>query len=163
MLKIAENTAVLTAAKLLEVVKSLKEKDPELRVKNPFTSGLNFADGEIITFVGFAYSEWADDESDKHGLYPTLLLKSGESVKSLSLSVFRKRKGGVLVDPKRNPKRIFDMWGNEGGLATEVANYTEVSEAALKAVEKYLKSGEHKMCVRWIQTDKGFTSLVNIL
>lgn len=163
MLKIAENNVALTATKLLAAMKSMSEKDPELRVKNPFTSGLNFADEEVVTFAGFGYSEWSDDESDKRGVFPTLLLKSGESVKPLSLSVFRKRKGGVLIDPKRNSKRVFDMWGNEGGLAAEVAKFTELSETALKAVEAYLKGGEHRIQVRWVQTDKGFTSLVNIL
>ena len=160
----------LAAADLVAAIKSLKDADPNLRVKNPFTSGVAFDEGEEVKFVGFDYSTWVGDGKDghpnAHGIFPVIVLDSISTGtrKRLALSSLTKAKGGILVDDTKNPEKRKGMWTNDGGLASVAKGFSELSSEALTAIADFMGQNTHKMRVQWIEVSSTFfTSLVNIL
>lgn len=172
MIKVSEEVREkpFVAMDLIAAIKSLKEADPNLRVKNPFTSGVAFDEGEDVKFVGFDYSTWEGDGKDghpnAHGVFPVIVLDSVSTGtrKRLALSSLTKSKGGILVDETKNPERRKGMWTNDGGLATVAKGFSELSEEALTAIATFMGKKAHKIRVQWIEVSPTFfTSLVNIL
>jgi hypothetical protein len=172
MIKISDEVREkpLAAGDLLAAIKSLSAADPEMRVKNPFTSGVAFDEGEEVKFVGFDYSEWTGDGKDghpnAHGLFPVIVLDSVSTGtrKRLALSSLTKAKGGILVDEAKNPERRKGMWTNDGGLAAVAKGFSELSEDALTAIANFMGNKTHKIRVQWVEVSPTFfTSLVNIL
>jgi hypothetical protein len=172
MIKISEkvNEKPFAANELLAAINSRCEDDPDMRVKNPFTSGVAFDEGEEVKFIGFDYSEWAGDGKDghpnAHGLFPVIVLDSVSTGtrKRLALSSLTKAKGGILVDEAKNPERRKGMWTNDGGLAAVAKGFSELSEDALTAIANFMGKEAHKVRVQWVEVSPTFfTSLVNIL
>lgn len=160
----------LAASDLLAAIKSLRDADPTMRVKNPFTSGVPFDNEEEVKFIGFDYSTWEGDGKDghpnAHGLFPVLVLDSVSTGtrKRLALSSLTKAKGGILVDETKNPERRKGMWTNDGGLAAVAKGFSELSEDALNAIATFMGKKAHKVRVQWVEVSPTFfTSLVNIL
>jgi len=165
-IKAIEIPASRVAMNAKELAKALNEKvasDPNLKLKNPFTSGLNFSDGEKVTLVGFNYQEWQEEGTQRHGCYAVMVLKSGEVEKTLSLTTLTKTKVGVLLDNTDNPSASMGAWSNKGGLSDVCRGLTTLDEKSLDTISKWFK-GEKTVRVRWIEhPTKGTLSLVNIL
>ena len=153
----------MTAKELINALSEKLATDTTCKLKNPFTSGLNFTDGEKVTFLGFNYQEWAEEGTTRHGCFAGLVLKSGEVEKTLSLTSLTKTKVGVLLDTTENPSGSVGAWSNSGGLSDVCRGLTNLDEKSLDTIAKWFK-GEKTMRVRWIEhPTKGTLSLVNII
>lgn len=162
-IEIPTTRGTMNAKKLAETLNALKASDPNMKVKNPFTSGLNFSDGEKVTLVGFNYQEWQEEGTSRHGCYAVMVLKSGEVEKTLSITTMTKTKVGVLLDTTENPGAVVGAWQSKGGLADVCRGLTTLDEKSLDTIAKWFK-GEKTVRVRWIEhPTKGTLSLVNIL
>jgi hypothetical protein len=172
MLKNLEpTTAKVDAATLMEAVKAYNAKNPD-HLRNPFTQGLQFEDGESVVFEGFTLQPWTDTaDSRRFGAYVCVVLNG----KNYSLSSPLKTKLGTLLDKELNPSKEERNWSATGGLADLLRTLADFSEENLTKVEDFFlepKKGNsarkpiaRKMWVRWIAFPGGGsrgTSITNI-
>ena len=169
-LKNTNATSAKSAEEIMASITAYKSEHPE-HLRNPFTQGLNFADGEEVKFGGFVLQEWEDTEdSRRYGAYLCVVLND----KPYSLSSPTKIKLGNLIDPVLNPKKEEGAWSSQGGLAELMKGLTDLSDENLKKIEDFFlepKKGNgarkpiaRKMWVRWIITSRGGqSSISNVL
>ena len=169
-LKNTNLTAAKSAAEIMSAITSYKSEHPD-KLRNPFTQGLQFADGEEVKFEGFALQEWEDTEdSRRYGAYICIVLNG----KNYSLSSPTKIKLGNLIDSSLNPKKEEGAWSAQGGLAELLKGFSDLSDENLAKIEDFFlepKKGNsarkpiaHKMWVRWIVTQRGGqSSISNVL
>ena len=169
-LKNTNLTAAKSAAEIMSVITSYKSEHPE-HLRNPFTQGLQFADGEEVRFEGFSLQEWEDtDDSRRYGAYLCIVLNG----KNYSLSSPTKIKLGNLIDATLNPKKEEGAWSAQGGLAELLKGFSDLSDANLTKIEDFFlepKKGNaarkpiaRKMWIRWIVTQRGGqSSISNVL
>ena len=166
-LKNTNLTAAKSAEEIMSAVVAYKSEHPE-HLRNPFTQGFNFADGEEVKFGGFVLQEWEDTEdSRRYGAYLCIVLNG----KPYSLSSPTKTKLGNLIDPVLNPKREDGAWSSKGGLADLLQGFSDLSDENLKKIEDFFlepKKGnaarkpiQRKMWVRWIVTARGGQSCIS--
>lgn len=165
-----ENNQKLTAKDLAALYNEKSAKDPNCRLKNPFTQGVNFDDGESVTFISFGYNEWEDDGKGQghtkgYGIYPIIRLQTASGEKSLAIGSLTKAKGGILIDDVRNAERKLGMWTNEGGLAAVAKGCSQLDEQSLTKIEDWFKKNKTaKMAVKWVEVNPTFfVSLVNVV
>ena len=169
-LKNTNLTAAKSATEIMNVVLAYKNEHPD-HLRNPFTQGNQFADGEEVKFEGFSLQEWEDTEdSRRYGAYPCVVLNG----KNYSLSSPTKIKLGNLIDNKLNPKKEEGAWSAQGGFADLLKGFVDLSEENLAKIEDFFlepKKGNgarkpiaRKMWVRWIVTQRGGqSSISNVL
>ena len=168
-----KNTTSVSAKSAEEIMASItayKQEHPE-HLRNPFTQGLQFADGEEVRFEGFSLQEWEDTEdSRRYGAYLCVVLNG----KQYSLSSPLKTKLGTLLDKTLNPKSEEGAWAAQGGLAELLKGFSDLSDENLSKIEDFFlepKKGTkerkpiaRKMWVRWIVTARGGqSSISNVL
>ena len=163
-------TPAKSAADIMNTILAYKSEHPE-HLRNPFTQGLNFSDGEEVTFEGFSLQEWEDTEdARRYGAYLCVVLNG----KPYSLSSPLKTKLGNLIDSKLNPKSEEGAWSASGGLAELLKGFADLSDENLQKIEDFFlepKKGNkerkpiaRKMWVRWIITSRGGqSSISNVL
>ena len=159
-----------SAAEIMSAVLNYKNEHPD-KLRNPFTQGFQFADGEEVKFEGFVLQEWEDSEdSRRYGAYLCVVLNG----KNYSLSSPLKTKLGNLLDSKLNPKNEEGAWSSKGGLADLLKGFSDLSDENLAKIEDFFlepKKGNstrkpitRKMWVRWIATPRGGqSSISNVL
>ena len=169
-LKNTNLTPAKTAAEIMSAIAAYKSEHPE-HLRNPFTQGLQFADGEEVRFEGFALQEWEDTEdSRRYGAYLCIVLNG----KNYSLSSPTKIKLGNLIDNTLNPKKEEGAWSAKGGLAELLKGFSDLSDENLAKIEDFFlepKKGNatrkpiaRKMWVRWIVNNRGGqSSISNVL
>ena len=169
-LKNTNSVSAKSAADIMNVILTYKNEHPD-KLRNPFTQGLQFADGEEVRFEGFALQEWEDSEdARRYGAYLCVVLNG----KNYSLSSPLKTKLGNLLDSKLNPKNEEGAWSAQGGLADLLKGFADLSGENLVKIEDFFlepKKGNsarkpiaRKMWVRWIATPRGGqTSISNVL
>ena len=169
-LKNTNLTPAKTAAEIMSAIAAYKSEHPE-HLRNPFTQGLQFADGEEVRFEGFALQEWEDSEdARRYGAYLCVVLNG----KNYSLSSPLKTKLGNLLDSKLNPKNEEGAWSSKGGLAELLKGFSDLSDENLAKIEDFFlepKKGNatrkpiaRKMWVRWIVNNRGGqSSISNVL
>ena len=169
-LKNTNLTPAKSAADIMNAITAYKSEHPD-KLRNPFTQGLQFADGEEVKFEGFALQEWEDTEdSRRYGAYLCVVLNG----KNYSLSSPTKIKLGNLLDDKLNPKKEEGAWTAKGGLADLLKGLSDLSDENLAKIEDFFlepKKGTkerkpipRKMWVRWIATPRGGqSSISNVL
>ena len=169
-LKNTNLTAAKSASEIMSAITSYKSEHPD-KLRNPFTQGLQFADGEEVKFEGFALQEWEDTEdSRRYGAYLCIVLNG----KNYSLSSPTKIKLGNLIDNTLNPKSEEGAWSAQGGLAELLKGFSDLSDENLSKIENFFlepKKGNsarkpipRKMWVRWIVTQRGGqSSISNVL
>lgn len=169
-LKNTTSTVAKSAAEIMNAVLTYKNEHPE-HLRNPFTQGLQFADGESVNFEGFSLQEWEDTEdSRRYGAYLCVVLNG----KQYSLSSPLKTKLGTLIDKTLNPKSEEGAWASQGGLAELLKGFSDLSDENLSKIEDFFlepKKGNsarkpiaRKMWVRWIVTSRGGqSSISNVL
>ena len=169
-LKNTNLTPAKTAAEIMNVVLQYKNEHPE-HLRNPFTQGFQFADGESVNFEGFVLQEWEDSEdARRYGAYLCVVLNG----KNYSLSSPLKTKLGNLLDSKLNPKNEEGAWSSKGGLAELLKGFSDLSDENLAKIEDFFlepKKGNatrkpiaRKMWVRWIVNNRGGqSSISNVL
>ena len=169
-LKNTNLTAAKSAAEIMNVVLAYKNEHPD-KLRNPFTQGQQFADGEEVKFEGFSLQEWEDTEdSRRYGAYLCVVLNG----KNYSLSSPTKIKLGNLIDNTLNPKKEEGAWSAQGGLADLLKGFAELSDENLAKIEDFFlgaKKGNgarkpipRKMWVRWIVNQRGGqSSISNVL
>lgn len=165
-----ENNQKLTAKELAALYQEKAASDPNCRLKNPFTQGVNFDDGEAVSFVSFGYNEWEDDgvgvgHKKGYGIYPVIRLSTPSGEKSLAIGSLTKAKGGILIDDARNAERKVGMWANEGGLASVAKGCSQLNEESLQKIADWFKKTKTaKIAVRWVEVNPTFfVSLVNVV
>ena len=169
-LKNTNSVSAKSATEIMDAVLQYKNEHPN-KLRNPFTQGLQFADGESVKFEGFALQEWEDTEdARRYGAYLCIVLNG----KNYSLSSPTKIKLGNLLDNALNPKKEEGAWTAQGGLADLLKGFADLSDTNLAKIEDFFlepKKGNgarkqipRKMWVRWIATSRGGqTSISNIL
>ena len=169
-LKNTNLTPAKTAAEIMSAITAYKSEHPE-HLRNPFTQGLQFADGESVKFEGFALQEWEDTEDTRrYGAYLCIVLNG----KNYSLSSPTKIKLGNLIDNTLNPKKEEGAWSAQGGLAELLKGFSDLSDENLTKIENFFlepKKGNaarkpiaRKMWVRWIVNNRGGqSSISNVL
>ena len=169
-LKNTNFTAAKSAAEILGAVLKYKNEHPE-HLRNPFTQGFQFTDGESVNFEGFVLQEWEDTEdSRRYGAYLCVVLNG----KNYSLSSPLKTKLGNLLDSTLNPKKEEGAWSAQGGLSELLKGFSDFSDENLAKIEDFFlepKKGNgarkpipRKMWVRWIATQRGGqSSISNVL
>ena len=169
-LKNTNLTTAKSAAEIMASITSYKREHPE-HLRNPFTQGLQFADGESVNFEGFALQEWEDTEDTRrYGAYLCIVLNG----KNYSLSSPTKIKLGNLIDTTLNPKKEEGAWSSKGGLADLLKGFSDLSDENLSKIEDFFlepKKGNaarkpipRKMWVRWIVNNRGGqSSISNVL
>ena len=169
-LKNTTSIAAKSAAEIMDAVLQYKNEHPE-HLRNPFTQGFQFADGESVNFGGFVLQEWEDTEdARRYGAYLCIVLND----KPYSLSSPTKIKLGTLLDKTLNPKSEEGAWSAKGGLADLLKGFADLSDENLKKIEDFFlepKKGNsarkpiaRKMWVRWIVTARGGqSSISNVL
>ena len=169
-LKNTNSVSAKSATEIMDAVLQYKNEHPD-KLRNPFTQGLQFADGEEVKFGGFALQEWEDTEdARRYGAYLCIILND----KNYSLSSPIKVKLGNLIDSKLNPKSEEGAWSAQGGLAELMKGFSDLSDKNLAKIEDFFfepKKGNgarkpipRKMWVRWIVTSRGGqTSISNVL
>lgn len=170
-LKNTEARTASTAAEIMTAIVAYKNANPD-HMRNPFTQGLQFADGEQISeFGGFALQEWKDTEDEsRYGAYVCIIING----KNYSLSSPIKTKLGTLLDKDLNPTKGEGAWSAQGGLADLLRGLDDLSEDNLAKIEDFFlepKKGNQKrkpiarkMWVRWIVTARGGqSSISNVL
>ena len=169
-LKNTNFTTAKSAADIMNVILTYKNEHPD-KLRNPFTQGLQFADGEEVHFEGFSLQEWEDSEdARRYGAYLCVVLNG----KNYSLSSPLKTKLGNLLDSKLNPKNEEGAWSSKGGLADLLKGFADFSDENLSKIEDFFlepKKGnsarkpiQRKMWVRWIATPRGGqSSISNVL
>ena len=169
-LKNTNSVSAKSATEIMDAVLQYKNEHPN-KLRNPFTQGLQFADGESVKFEGFALQEWEDTEdARRYGAYLCIVLNG----KNYSLSSPTKIKLGNLLDNALNPKKEEGAWAAQGGLAELLKGFSDLSDENLSKIEDFFlesKKGNgarkqipRKMWVRWIATSRGGqTSISNIL
>ena len=169
-LKNTTSISAKSATEIMDAVLQYKNEHPE-HLRNPFTQGLQFADGEEVKFEGFALQEWEDTEdSRRYGAYLCIVLNG----KNYSLSSPTKIKLGNLIDNALNPKKEEGAWSSKGGLADLLKGFSDLSDENLSKIEDFFlepKKGNgarkpipRKMWVRWIVTQRGGqSSISNVL
>ena len=169
-LKNTTATSAKSAEEIMASVTAYKQEHPE-KLRNPFTQGFNFADGEEVKFGGFVLQEWEDTEdARRYGAYLCVVLNG----KNYSLSSPLKTKLGNLIDNTLNPKKEEGAWASQGGLADLLKGFSDLSDENLKKIEDFFlepKKGNgarkpiaRKMWVRWIVTARGGqSSISNVL
>lgn len=169
-LKNTNAVSAKSAEEIMSAVVAYKSEHPD-KLRNPFTQGLNFADGEEVRFEGFALQEWEDTEdSRRYGAYLCIVLNG----KNYSLSSPTKIKLGNLIDNTLNPKKEEGAWSAQGGLAELLKGFSDLSDENLSKIEDFFlepKKGNgarkpiaRKMWVRWIVTARGGqSSISNVL
>ena len=169
-LKNTNLTPAKSAAEIMSAITAYKSEHPD-KLRNPFTQGLQFADGEEVKFEGFALQEWEDTEdSRRYGAYLCIVLNG----KNYSLSSPTKIKLGNLIDNTLNPKKEEGAWSAQGGLAELLKGFSDLSDENLSKIENFFlepKKGNsarkpipRKMWVRWIVTQRGGqSSISNVL
>ena len=169
-LKNTNSVSAKSATEIMDAVLQYKNEHPE-HLRNPFTQGLQFADGEEVRFDGFALQEWEDTEdSRRYGAYLCIVL----SGRNYSLSSPLKTKLGTLIDKTLNPKSEEGAWSAQGGLAELLKGFSDLSDENLSKIENFFlepKKGTkerkpipRKMWVRWIVTQRGGqSSISNVL
>ena len=168
-----KNTNAISAKSAEEIMNAIvayKGEHPD-KLRNPFTQGLQFADGEEVHFDGFALQEWEDTEdARRYGTYLCVVLNG----KNYSLSSPLKTKLGNLIDKTLNPKSEEGAWAAQGGLAELLKGFSDLSDENLAKIEDFFlepKKGNsarkpiaRKMWVRWIVTARGGqSSISNVL
>ena len=169
-LKNTNVTAAKSAAEIMGDIVAYKSEHPD-HLRNPFTQGFQFADGESVNFEGFSLQEWEDTEdSRRYGAYLCVVLNG----KQYSLSSPLKTKLGTLIDKTLNPKSEEGAWASQGGLADLLKGFADLSDENLSKIEDFFlepKKGTkerkpipRKMWVRWIVTQRGGqSSISNVL
>ena len=169
-LKNTTSTTAKSAAEIMAAVSAYKQEHPD-KLRNPFTQGLQFIDGESVNFEGFSLQEWEDSEdARRYGAYLCVILNG----KNYSLSSPLKTKLGNLIDPVLNPKKEEGAWSSQGGLADLLKGFSDLSDENLAKIENFFlepKKGNgarkpiaRKMWVRWIVTARGGqSSISNVL
>ena len=169
-LKNTNATSAKTAAEIMSAITAYKSEHPD-KMRNPFTQGLQFADGESVNFEGFSLQEWEDTEdARRYGAYLCIVLNG----KNYSLSSPTKIKLGNLIDNALNPKKEEGAWSSKGGLADLLKGFSDLSDENLGKIEDFFlepkkgngarKSIPRKMWVRWIVTQRGGqSSISNVL
>ena len=169
-LKNTTSISAKSATEIMDAVLQYKNEHPE-HLRNPFTQGLQFADGEEVKFGGFVLQEWEDTEdSRRYGAYLCVVLNG----KNYSLSSPLKTKLGTLIDKTLNPKSEEGAWASQGGLADLLKGFADLSDENLTKIEDFFlepkkgngarKSIPRKMWVRWIVTQRGGqSSISNVL
>ena len=169
-LKNTNSVSAKSATEIMNVILTYKNEHPE-KLRNPFTQGLQFADGESVKFEGFVLQEWEDTEdSRRYGAYLCVVLNG----KNYSLSSPTKIKLGNLIDATLNPKKEEGAWSAQGGLAELLKGFSDLSDENLSKIEDFFlepKKGNgprkpipRKMWVRWIVTQRGGqSSISNVL
>ena len=169
-LKNTNSVSAKSATEIMDAVLQYKNEHPE-HLRNPFTQGFQFADGESVNFEGFVLQEWEDTEdARRYGAYLCVVLNG----KNYSLSSPLKTKLGTLIDKTLNPKSEEGAWASQGGLADLLKGFADLSDANISKIEDFFlepKKGTkerkpipRKMWVRWIVTARGGqTSISNVL
>ena len=169
-LKNTNSVSAKSATEIMGAVLQYKNEHPE-HLRNPFSQGLQFADGEEVRFDGFVLQEWEDTEDTRrYGAYLCVVLNG----KNYSLSSPTKIKLGNLIDTTLNPKKEEGAWSSKGGLADLIKGFSDLSDENLSKIEDFFlepKKGnaarkpiQRKMWVRWIATPRGGqTSISNVL
>ena len=169
-LKNTNSISAKSATEIMDAVLQYKNEHPE-HLRNPFTQGFQFADGESVNFEGFVLQEWEDSEdARRYGAYLCVVLNG----KQYSLSSPLKTKLGTLIDKTLNPKSEEGAWSSQGGLAELLKGFSDLSDENLSKIEDFFlepKKGTkerkpipRKMWVRWIVTARGGqTSISNVL
>ena len=169
-LKNTNSVSAKSATEIMNAVLQYKNEHPE-HLRNPFTQGFQFADGEEVRFEGFVLQEWEDTEdARRYGAYLCVVLNG----KNYSLSSPLKTKLGTLIDKTLNPKSEEGAWASQGGLADLLKGFSDLSDENLAKIEDFFlepKKGNgarkpipRKMWVRWIITARGGqTSISNVL
>ena len=169
-LKNTNLTSAKTAAEIMSAITAYKSEHPD-KMRNPFTQGFQFADGESVNFEGFVLQEWEDTEdARRYGAYLCVVLNG----KNYSLSSPLKTKLGNLIDATLNPKKEEGAWSSKGGLADLLKGFSDLSDENLAKIEDFFlepKKGNaarkpiaRKMWVRWIVNNRGGqTSISNVL
>ena len=169
-LKNTNATSAKSAEEIMASITAYKQEHPD-KLRNPFTQGLQFADGESVNFEGFSLQEWEDTEdSRRYGAYLCVVLNG----KNYSLSSPTKIKLGNLIDKTLNPKSEEGAWSSQGGLAELLKGFADLSDENLQKIEDFFlepKKGNkerkpiaRKMWVRWIVTSRGGqSSISNVL
>ena len=169
-LKNTNSISAKSAIEIMDAVLNYKNEHPD-KLRNPFTQGLQFADGEEVKFEGFTLQEWEDTEdSRRYGAYLCIVLNG----KNYSLSSPTKIKLGNLLDSKLNPKNEEGAWSAQGGLSELLKGFSDLSDENLTKIENFFlepKKGNgarkpipRKMWVRWIATPRGGqSSISNVL
>ena len=169
-LKNTNSVPAKSATEIMDAVLQYKNEHPD-KMRNPFTQGLQFADGEEVRFEGFVLQEWEDTEdSRRYGAYLCVVLNG----KNYSLSSPNKIKLGNLIDATLNPKKEEGAWSAKGGLADLLKGFSDLSNENLAKIENFFlepKKGNaarkpipRKMWVRWIATPRGGqSSISNVL
>lgn len=169
-LKNTNSISAKSAAEIMGAVLQYKNEHPD-KMRNPFTQGFQFADGESVKFEGFVLQEWEDTEDTRrYGAYLCVVLNG----KNYSLSSPLKTKLGTLIDKTLNPKSEEGAWASQGGLADLLKGFSDLSDENLTKIEDFFlepKKGngarkpiQRKMWVRWIVTARGGqTSISNVL
>ena len=169
-LKNTNLTSAKTAAEIMSAITAYKSEHPD-KMRNPFTQGFQFADGESVNFEGFVLQEWEDSEdARRYGAYLCVVLNG----KNYSLSSPLKTKLGNLIDSKLNPKNEEGAWSAQGGLADLLKGFSDLSDENLAKIEDFFlepKKGNgarkpiaRKMWVRWIVNNRGGqSSISNVL
>ena len=168
-LKNTNSVSAKSATEIMDAVLQYKNEHPE-HLRNPFTQGLQFADGESVNFEGFVLQEWEDTEdARRYGAYLCVVLNG----KNYSLSSPLKTKLGNLIDATLNPKKEEGAWSSKGGLADLLKGFSDLSDENLAKIEDFFlepKKGNaarkpipRKMRVRWLVTSRGGqTSISNV-
>ena len=169
-LKNTNSVSAKSATEIMNAILTYKNEHPD-KMRNPFTQGLQFADGESVNFEGFVLQEWEDTEdSRRYGAYLCIILNG----KNYSLSSPTKIKLGNLIDNTLNPKKEEGAWSAQGGLSELLKGFSDLSDENLAKIENFFlepKKGNsarkpipRKMWVRWIVTQRGGqTSISNVL
>ena len=169
-LKNTNSVSAKSAEEIMSAITAYKSEHPD-KLRNPFTQGIQFADGEEVHFEGFALQEWEDTEdSRRYGAYLCVVLNG----KNYSLSSPVKIKLGNLIDNTLNPKKEEGAWASQGGLADLLKGFADLSDENLTKIEDFFlepKAGNkarkpipRKMWVRWIVTSRGGqSSISNVL
>ena len=169
-LKNTNSVSAKSATEIMNAILTYKNEHPD-KMRNPFTQGLQFADGESVNFEGFVLQEWEDTEdSRRYGAYLCVVLNG----KNYSLSSPTKIKLGNLIDNTLNPKKEEGAWSAQGGLSELLKGFSDLSDENLAKIENFFlepKKGNsarkpipRKMWVRWIVTQRGGqTSISNVL
>ena len=169
-LKNTNSVSAKSATEIMNAVLQYKNEHPD-HLRNPFTQGFQFADGESVNFEGFSLQEWEDTEdARRYGAYLCVVLNG----KQYSLSSPLKTKLGTLIDKTLNPKSEEGAWSAQGGLADLLKGFSDLSDENLSKIEDFFlepKKGNgarkpiaRKMWVRWIVTQRGGqSSISNVL
>ena len=169
-LKNTNSVSAKSAEEIMSAVVAYNNEHPD-HLRNPFTQGFQFADGESVNFEGFVLQEWEDSEdARRYGAYLCVVLNG----KNYSLSSPLKTKLGNLLDSKLNPKNEEGAWSAQGGLADLLKGFSDLSDENLSKIEDFFlepKKGNgarkqipRKMWVRWIVTQRGGqSSISNVL